>query len=73
MTHFVLESTKADTKASFDKNSSNLDSIEKFSKNPEPVINASLLLTLLVTKRKVCIFEVATDQDEESRYNVFHG
>uniref|UniRef100_A0A914C453 Rhodanese domain-containing protein n=2 Tax=Acrobeloides nanus TaxID=290746 RepID=A0A914C453_9BILA len=72
MTHFVLESTKADMKASFDKNSSNLDSTEKFSKNPEPVINASLLLTLLVTKRKVCIFEVATDQDEESR-TAFRG
>jgi hypothetical protein len=33
----------------------------------EPLITANNLATLLITKRKVCIFEVSTNEAEQSR------
>lgn len=33
----------------------------------EPIISANTLLTYLITKRKICLFEVSTLQIEESR------
>ncbi|KAH7701986.1 Rhodanese-like domain containing protein [Aphelenchoides avenae] len=39
----------------------------------EPLLSASNLLTLLITKRKVCLFEVSTSETESSRLDFQNG
>lgn len=50
-----------------DASNSNAELLKRYPKSMDPIMNANLLLTLIVTQRKLCVFEVATDQDEESR------
>lgn len=74
MASFLMDSATKDFSVDLNKatnggtnNGGASEMLKRFPKTLEPIMNANLLLTLLVTQRKLCVFEVGTDQDEESR------